>query len=316
MGSGRVDPAQMHVAGAARDSLPLANVRRFGKAARSRGAKKQQFDVVRSCKLRGHAIFSAYNPFYSLAGFLVGALVGMTGVGGGSLMTPLLVLLFGFHPSTAVGTDLLYASVTKTAGTVVHGKRQTVDWKIVTSLASGSVPAAILTLSLMGYFGIKGAQTALLLNMLLGGALLLTSFAVFFRPWILGWAGHHIDAMEARRVTGWTVALGAILGVLVSITSVGAGALGTTALLILYPKLPVARIAGSDIAHAVPLTLIAGIGHWLMGSVDLGLMLALLAGSIPGVIVGSLVASRSSDSVLRPILAITLLLSSVKLLTA
>jgi len=262
------------------------------------------------------AIFSAYNPFYSLAGFLVGALVGMTGVGGGSLMTPLLVLLFGFHPSTAVGTDLLYASVTKTAGTAIHGKRETVDWKIVTNLATGSVPAAILTLALMGYLGIKGAHTALVLNMLLGGALLLTSFAVFFRPWILRWAGHHIDAMEARRVASWTVALGAILGVLVSITSVGAGALGTTALLILYPKLPVARIAGSDIAHAVPLTLIAGIGHWLMGSVDLGLMLALLAGSIPGVIVGSLVATRSSDSVLRPILAITLLLSSVKLLTA
>ena len=262
------------------------------------------------------AIFSAYNPFYSLAGFLVGALVGMTGVGGGSLMTPLLVLLFGFHPSTAVGTDLLYASVTKTAGTVVHGKRATVDWKIVTSLASGSVPAAIVTLSLMAYYGIKGSQTAVTLNMLLGGALLLTSFAVFFRPLILRWAGHHIDAMEARRVTSWTIALGVVLGVLVSITSVGAGALGTTALLILYPKLPVARIAGSDIAHAVPLTLIAGIGHWLMGSVDLGLMAALLAGSIPGVIVGSLVATRSSDSVLRPILAITLLLSSLKLLTA
>jgi uncharacterized membrane protein YfcA len=240
----------------------------------------------------------------------------MTGVGGGSLMTPILVLLFGFHPSTAVGTDLLYASVTKTVGTAVHGKRETVDWKIVGGLASGSVPASIATLSLMGYFGFNSAHSAFLLNVLLGASLLVTSFAVFFRPWILHWAGDHIDAMEARHVTRWTVLLGATLGVLVSVTSVGAGALGTTALLILYPRLPVARIAGSDIAHAVPLTLIAGVGHWMMGSVNFVLMLALLAGSIPGVIIGSLVASRSSDSVLRPVLAITLLLSSVRLLTA
>ena len=274
----------------------------------------QQSDAV-GCE-QGIAIFSAYNPLYSLAGFLVGALVGLTGVGGGSLMTPLLVLLFGFHPATAVGTDLLYASVTKTAGTVVHGKRETVDWRIVGGLACGSVPAAIVTLSLMAYFGVKSAHSAFLLNVLLGGALFVTSIAVFFRPWILSWAGHHIEAMEDRRTAQWTIFLGVMLGVLVSITSVGAGALGTTALLILYPKLPVARIAGSDIAHAVPLTLIAGIGHWLMGSVDLTLMVSLLAGSIPGVIVGSLLATRSSDSVLRPILAITLLLSSVKLLTA
>jgi uncharacterized membrane protein YfcA len=251
-----------------------------------------------------------------MAGFLVGALVGMTGVGGGSLMTPLLVLLFGFHPATAVGTDLLYASVTKSVGTAVHHKGETVDWQIVRQLALGSVPAAIVTLSLMGYFGVKGAHSAFLLNVLLGSALLVTSLAVFFRPWILRWAGHHIDAMQPKRLTGWTVFLGVVLGVLVSITSVGAGALGTTALLILYPKLPVARIAGSDIAHAVPLTLIAGIGHWLMGSVDLTLMASLLVGSIPGVIVGSLVATRSSDAVLRPVLAITLLVSSLKLLTS
>ena len=240
----------------------------------------------------------------------------MTGVGGGSLMTPLLVVLFGFHPATAVGTDLLYASVTKTAGTVVHGKRETVDWKIVGGLACGSVPAAIITLSVMAYLGVNGGHSAFVLNILLGSALLVTSVAVFFRPWILRWTGSHIDDMQSARLTGWTVVLGVVLGVLVSITSVGAGALGTTALLILYPKLPVARIAGSDIAHAVPLTLIAGIGHWLMGSVDLGLMLSLLAGSIPGIIVGSLVATRSSDSVLRPVLAITLLLSGLKLLTS
>jgi uncharacterized protein len=231
-------------------------------------------------------------------------------------MTPLLVLLFGFHPATAVGTDLLYASVTKSVGTAVHGKRQTVDWRIVGCLAAGSVPASIITIGAMAYFGVRGGQSAFLLNVLLGATLLVTSIAIFFRPWILGWAGHHIDALEPQRLARWTVFLGAVLGVLVSVTSVGAGALGTTALLILYPKLPVARIAGSDIAHAVPLTLIAGLGHWLLGSVDLTLMLSLLAGSIPGIIVGSLLATRSSDAVLRPILAATLLLSSVKLLTA
>lgn len=243
-------------------------------------------------------------------------LVGLTGVGGGSLMTPVLVLLFGFHPATAVGTDLLYASVTKTVGTVVHHKGRTVDWKIVRGLATGSVPAAIITLIAMSQIGISSGKSSAVLNLLLGGALLLTSFSVFFRPWILRQAGDHIDAMADARVTHWTILLGAALGVLVSITSVGAGALGTTALLILYPRLPVARIAGSDIAHAVPLTLIAGIGHWLMGSVDFMLMLALLAGSIPGIIVGSLLGGRARDSVLRPVLAITLLVVAVKLLLA
>jgi uncharacterized protein len=243
-------------------------------------------------------------------------LIGLTGVGGGSLMTPLLVLLFGFHPVTAVGTDLLYASVTKTVGTAVHGSRRTVDWRMVAGLAFGSVPASIITIFVTSRIGIKSADSALLLHVVLGAALLVTSFAVLFRPWILRWAGDHIHAMDATQVRRWTIFVGAMLGILVSITSVGAGALGTTALLILYPKLPVARIAGSDIAHAVPLTLIAGIGHWIMGSVDFGLMLGLLVGSIPGVVIGSLLGARSSDAVLRPVLAVTLLIVSVRLLTA
>lgn len=238
----------------------------------------------------------------------------MTGVGGGSLMTPLLVLLFGFHPATAVGTDLLYASVTKTVGTAVHGKQGTVDWRIVGALACGSVPASILTLLVMSRVGTLDQNAAGVLNMLLGIALLVTGISVLFRPQILAWAGHHIHALEPARLRRWTIALGATLGVLVSVTSVGAGALGTTALLILYPRLPVARIAASDIAHAVPLTLIAGIGHWLMGSVNFMLMLALLAGSIPGIIVGSLLSARASDALLRPVLAITLLVVSVRML--
>jgi uncharacterized membrane protein YfcA len=262
----------------------------------------------------GAISLSAYNPLYSLTGFLVGALVGLTGVGGGSLMTPILVLLFGFHPSTAVGTDLLYASMTKTVGTAVHGKRQTVDWHIVGGLALGSVPASIATLVVMSRIGTMGGKDALVLNLLLGGALFLTAFAIFFRPWILRWAEPRFGGLPERRISHWTVALGAILGLLVSVTSVGAGALGTTALLILYPKLPVAKIAGSDIAHAVPLTLIAGIGHWFLGSVDFVLMASLLVGSIPGIIVGSMFGSRASDSLLRPILAVTLLIVSTRLL--
>lgn len=241
-------------------------------------------------------------------------LVGLTGVGGGSLMTPILVLLFNFHPVTAVGTDLLYASVTKTVGTAVHGKKGTVDWRIVGALASGSVPAAILTLFVMSRVGTLNESSSNLLHLLLGMALLLTSISVLFRPQILNWAGHHIHAMETKRRRLWTIFLGAMLGVLVSVTSVGAGALGTTALLILYPRLPVARIAASDIAHAVPLTLIAGIGHWLLGSVDLMLMLALLLGSIPGIIVGSLLSAKASDKLLRPVLAVTLFVVSIRLL--
>jgi uncharacterized membrane protein YfcA len=263
---------------------------------------------------QGAPIFSAYNPLYSLAGLLVGLLVGLTGVGGGSLMTPLLVLLFGFHPSTAVGTDLLYASVTKSVGTVVHGRRETVDWKIVGGLALGSVPASLATLFVLAKIGTLTDSAAAVLHLLLGCALLLTGLSVLFRPWILRWAARRFDQSHEARISWWTVLLGATLGVLVSVTSVGAGALGTTALLMLYPRIPVARIAGSDIAHAVPLTLIAGLGHWWLGSVDFGLMLALLVGSIPGVIAGALLAGRSSDAVLRPVLAVTLLIVAVRLL--
>src|SRR6476660_4215070 len=145
-------------------------------------------------------------------------LVGMTGVGGGSLMTPLLVLLFGFHPATAVGTDLLYASMTKTVGTFVHGKQGTVDWRIVTRLAIGSVPASALTLLVMSRVGTMGDGAAGVLNVLLGIALLLTSISVFFRPWILSWAGDHIHAMSEQKLRSRTIILAATLGILVSVT--------------------------------------------------------------------------------------------------
>lgn len=243
-------------------------------------------------------------------------LVGLTGVGGGSLMTPLLVLLFGFHPATAVGTDLLYASITKTVGTAVHGRRNTVEWRIVGLLAAGSIPAAIVTLLVMSQVGTLDKHASGILSVMLGAALVLTAISIFFRSRILVWGASHLEGVGERRIAQLTILLGAVLGVLVSVTSVGAGALGVTALLILYPKLPVARIAGSDIAHAVPLTLIAGLGHLAMGSVDLLLMVALLVGSIPGIIIGSLIGSRASDSVLQPVLAVTLLIVGGRLFFA
>ena len=254
------------------------------------------------------------NPLYSLAGFAVGILVGMTGVGGGSLMTPLLVLLFGFHPVTAVGTDLLYASATKSVGTAVHGFGQTVDWKVVRRMALGSVPATILTLLTMHYVGSRFDGTDRLVTVALGVALIATAIAMFFRARLVRRYGPALDRLSDRRIARLTVLLGTILGVLVSLSSVGAGALGMTALLVLYPRLPTNRLVGSDIAHAVPLTLIAGIGHWAMGSVDVALLLSLLVGSIPGIILGSLVSTRVSDRVLQPILAGTLALVGGKLL--
>jgi hypothetical protein len=248
------------------------------------------------------------NWLYSGSGLAVGLLVGLTGVGGGSLMTPLLVLLFHIHPATAVGTDLLYAGATKTVGTAVHGASRTVDWGIVGRLAAGSVPAAAVTLLAMSHFHVKTEAGHGLITTVLGVALILTALAILFRRMILKYFAEKVGDFEPGQRTAFTVGLGAVLGVLVSISSVGAGAIGVTVLLVLYPKLPAAKLVGSDIAHAVPLTLLAGFGHWMMGSVDFSLLGSLLVGSIPGIIIGSLLSSRAPDSVLRPILASTLAL--------
>ncbi|MHA6720438.1 sulfite exporter TauE/SafE family protein [Sphingomonas sp. RS6] len=256
----------------------------------------------------------AINPLYSVAGVFVGLLVGMTGVGGGSLMTPLLVLLFGFHPATAVGTDLLYASATKTVGAGVHGLHGTIDWRVVRRLATGSVPAAALALLWLSYSNQKPEGSAAAISLVLGCTLIATAVATFFRARLVAVMAPRFERLGERGIGGVTVALGAVLGVLVSLTSVGAGALGMTALLILYPHQPVNRLVGSDIAHAVPLTLLAGTGHWLLGSVDGALLLSLLAGSVPGIIIGSLLATRTTDRVLVPILAATLGLVGIKML--
>ncbi len=252
---------------------------------------------------------------YPIAGFAVGAIVGLTGVGGGSLMTPLLVLLFGIHPSVAVGTDLLYASITKAGGTLAHGLKGTVDWQVTKRLATGSLPAAAITLVLVGKFGgIDGATG--LIKVALGVALVLTAVAVIFRKKIQTYAATRFAGrISPTRTARLTVLTGAVLGVLVSISSVGAGALGVTALFFLYPTMPVLRIVGSDIAHAVPLTLVAGVGHWMLGSVDWFLLGSLLIGSLPGIWLGSHVSTMVPDRVLRPILATMLMLVGAKLIS-
>jgi uncharacterized membrane protein YfcA len=251
---------------------------------------------------------SLINPLYSISGFAVGLLVGVTGVGGGALMTPLLVLLFGIHANTAVGTDLLYAAATKTVGTAVHGASGTVEWPVVGRLAAGSVPATIATLLVLAHVEKEVGAANHIITLVLGVALIATAIAILFRRIILDFFARRTGEPSPRRVTFFTVILGAVLGVLVSLSSVGAGAIGVTVLLILYPELPAGKLVGSDIAHAVPLTFIAGVGHWLIGSVDLHLLTSLLTGSIPGIIVGSLIAARTPDHVLRPILASTLAL--------
>lgn len=229
-------------------------------------------------------------------------------------MTPILVLLFGFHPATAVGTDLLYASVTKTVGTAVHGTQRTIEWRIVARLACGSLPAAIISLLAMHRLGPMSAHASAAMNLLLAIALLLTAVSILFRPLILRAAVKFVRPARRDELSGRTILLGVLLGVLVSVTSVGAGALGTTVLLILYPQLPTTRIAATDIAHAVPLTLVAGIGHWLIGSVNFPLMLALLTGSIPGVVMGSIASRWSPENLLRPVMALTLLAVSMRML--
>ena len=252
--------------------------------------------------------------FYSLSGFVVGALVGMTGVGGGSLMTPLLIILFGFYPTTAVGTDLLFATVTKTVGTSVHRAKGTVDWRIVGLLASGSIPAALAALLVLAWIGTPSPHISRIITDVLGTALLFTAVAVLFRTSIAEWAQKRGSRLSPRRTAAATILLGLVLGAAVTFSSVGAGAIGVTALVILYPNIPTSRIVGTDIAHAVPLTLVSGLGHLLIGSVNLGLLGALLLGSIPGVILGSLALARTNDRVVRIVLSIVLLIVTVRLL--
>ncbi len=250
--------------------------------------------------------------YYIVAGFLVGLLVGLTGVGGGSLMTPILMLFFNVKAAVAVGTDLLYASITKTAGIFAHGKLGNIDWKIVLHLAYGSIPASIITLFYLKDLNIASDAVVNSIKFWLGIALLLTSLSVLFRNQLakLSKTGHWINPAYTPAIT---VILGLILGFLVTLTSVGAGALGVTALLILYPKVPITRIVGTDVAHAVPLTLVAGLGHASLGTVDYQLLGTLLIGSIPGIWIGSHLSSKVAEHWVRTVLALILVYVGQKL---
>jgi len=252
-----------------------------------------------------------------LAGFLVGVLVGFTGVGGGALMTPLLVFMFGVAPQTAIGTDLLFASITKGFGGWVHGTRGSIDWLVLRRLCLGSLPAAALTLALIRYYPPEKGLRALLLPAL-GAALALTSLAMLFQPRLhkLGQKLRTTTPIPFKRAQpGLTVAAGALLGFLVTLTSVGAGALGVVMLVYLYPyRLTPPKIVGTDIAHAIPLTLVAGLGHWGLGNVDFGLLGALLLGSIPGIVLGSRLSIRANHKYVRNAIAVMLAVVGGKLL--
>lgn len=264
------------------------------------------------------------NLMYSLSGLLVGLLVGITGVGGGSLMTPLLVFLFGFKPAVAVGTDLLFAAITKTGGVWVHhGKHGSVAWKVVGWLALGSLPFSLATLYVLKHLMEVGKEVTGTITFTLGVALLLTAVALLVRSVLLRKAEqmgqiddeHSTEANAARfkhlQIPA-TVLTGAILGVLVTLSSVGAGALGTIALIFLYPRMTTLKIVGTDLAHAIPLTAVAGIGHLSLGNVDFTLLGSLLLGSIPGIWIGSHLSAKIPEKVLRPVLASILLLIGLK----
>lgn len=250
--------------------------------------------------------------YYIIAGFVVGLLVGLTGVGGGSLMTPILLIFFNVKAAVAVGTDLLYASITKSVGIFAHGKLGNIDWKIVRLLAYGSVPAAIITTLYLRNAGVASDATVASIKFWLGIALLLTSLSVLFRNQLtkLSKKEHWVNPQYAPILT---VILGLILGFMVTLTSVGAGALGVTALLILYPKVSITRIVGTDVAHAVPLTLVAGLGHASIGTVDYQLLGTLLIGSIPGIWIGSHLSSKVAEHWVRTVLALILVYVGQKL---
>lgn len=253
---------------------------------------------------------------YAVSGLLVGFLVGLTGVGGGSLMTPLLVFLFGFAPKTAVGTDLLFAAITKGGGVLVHHRNhRSVEWKIVFQLGLGSIPAALFVIYLLENVVYRDESVTALITTSLGIALIFTGLSLIFRKRLAHKSALH-RLTHTERFGRWqgllTVGVGLVLGVLVTLSSVGAGALGTVALLFLYPRLATVRIVGTDLAHAIPLTTVAGLGHLYMGNVDFNLLGSLLIGSLPGIYLGSHLSARIPEWLLRPALASLLLLLGCK----
>lgn len=255
---------------------------------------------------------------YIIAGVIVGTLVGVTGVGGGSLMTPLLVFVFGFNPTIAVGTDLLFAAITKSVGVMIHHRSHgSVQWRIAGRLSLGSIPASILALYFLHTYAQIGQDLSEPITTALGVALVLTSGALYIQPKVRS-LGQHIPRPSLRYIAKYrktaTIVIGSFLGALVTLSSVGAGALGTVSLLLLYPTLSAVRVVGTDLAYAIPLALVAGLGHWVMGNIDWKLLVSLLLGSVPGIWLGSHVSARIPERVLRPILATILLGVAIKCL--
>lgn len=251
------------------------------------------------------------------AGLLVGVIVGMTGVGGGALMTPILVLLFGCAPQTAVGTDLLFATLTKMAGVYMHGSRGTIDWQVVRRLSLGSLPAALATVVFLYLSRTAFAKSSFLVP-LIGAAIVVTAVGLIAKP-LLFRVGRTFRLSDPDRFKQLqpplTVAAGAIIGCLVALTSIGAGALGAVILIYLYPlRMKPAKLVGTDIAHAIPLALVAGLGHLAIGNVDFIMLRNLLLGSVPGILLGSFLASRAPDTVIRSALALILLVVGAKML--
>ncbi len=260
-------------------------------------------------------------PFYAfiLAGLFVGFIVGLTGVGGGSLMTPILIFVFGVKPSLAVGTDLLFAAGTKFFGVAKLARSKIVDWKIVASLCAGSVPAALFSVYALHHWSKEGKDIQGLITGVLGVALLLTAAATLYKAIKGKTQGQERSAspdLDPTRPRHWALPIlfGAVIGTLVSFTSVGAGAIGVTVLMLLYPALPLYRIVAADLAYAVPLTLVAGLGHASIGEVDWRLLGCLLAGSIPGIWLGAHLVPRTPDRVIRSLLSVLLAYAGFKLL--
>ena len=256
---------------------------------------------------------------FVFAGFAVGLVVGLTGVGGGSLMTPILIFFFGVKPYLAIGTDLLFAAFTKMGGTVKLARAKRIDWRVVGHLSAGSIPAALATLYVLHNLGPADPQVQKAMTSTLGAALLLTAAATLYKAVRGKTAPSSVTpGQEAWAATPrhWSLPLvfGALIGTLVTLTSVGAGAIGVTALMILYPRLPLTRIIGADIAYAVPLTLVAGLGHASLGSVDWSLLAKLLAGSLPGIWLGSHLMARTPERVIRSLLSILLAYAGLKLI--
>ena len=253
------------------------------------------------------------------AGALVGLVIGLTGVGGGSLMTPILVLGFGITPAIAVGTDLLYAALTKCSGIYFHHKNRTVDWKIVVLLGSGSVPSSIITISFLEHLKSTGFNYDDIIILTLGVMLILTAFIILIKNRLISFIhANHADSFVVNFVRNYrpqiTILCGCLLGCVVTLSSVGAGAIGSAILFLLYPRKSSISIVGTDIAHAVPLTAVAGLGHLHFGSVDFNLLFGLLAGGVPAIYLGSLIGKKLPDKILRPLIALLLLAMGIKLI--